>query len=1356
MVKKLLNIVLMLVMVFGLLPGMGVKVHAEEKNLEPGGVYYLGETVTLGNGAWILIDDYPPAQITNKFMDGSFTLPATLTASDFNSLQAQWGFKVGDTYIYIGYEKEASADHIPTGFKCVNGDGTEYNPYEFELVYEAIPEYYLLWVGSTHVNGANAANITGSDPAAASYDPETNTLTLNGVTITAGHTDAEGLLHGICYEGSNALNIVLSSGSDNRIGNETTAFYDAIYSKTGDIIISEESAGAGLLTAYGTTGIASKNNLTINSGTVTVNGDSQGNGLYAESYLTVNGGTVTASGSNGLRALRGITISNGTVTANAGNNGIYSVADVTISGGSVTVSGNNNGICVGAEGAEGPVNIKDGVITASGSAGAAISGIVKNEIPGRGWTDAEGSGDGETFYAKPEGQTLSYKKVQFPAVIEYPVWVKGIQVRDDNKTNVLEDEGKTVSFDPKTNTLTLNGAAIATSDYGVSGIEAHGVNLTVTGSGTITNTCEDAHDEHCAGISILDGNLTMSEVSLTITSTADAGVFVQNGSFQFDSGNLTTSSTEDYGILVQTDGFNMKGGTVTSAGTAGISAKNITVSGGEVTATGTEFQGLTANEAISITDGTVTASAPDDDAAVQAVTGITIGDSLEIADPKGGKAIQTDVGWRILTSDDSPATHVVIKQKSAPATEYPVWVKGIQVTEDNKANVLDDEENIVSFDPKTNTLTLNNASISTADNYGAGIKATGIELTINGKGTINSDGSFGRGISVDGTGCKLTLSGDFTINSHSNYGVHVSGGPLEITDGTITINASNPAIYTNGGLTISGGTITAEGSYGIDADTVTVSGGTVNATGSKFNGIYATGAINISGGTVTASTESDTEGAVCADNAINIGGNMLITKPEGGAVIKSGDSYQIGKDGNIAEEAVIEPIPWTYTATADGDGITATRGTETAALTLTAEDKTYDGEPISAVLTPSDNWNTENGLPDPETVAIAYDKETRTDAGTYKAGITVNGVNAEKSFKINPKEVTLNWTETDVAYDGKEHPKAAAEGLVSDDDCTVTVEGAKSDAGTYTATAKSLSNPNYVLPKESTTEFTIRKTSQPAPETSDFTITDASSETASDGSISGAKDTMEYSTDNGETYKKVSGNKITSLKAGDVLIRYAEDKNHSASEPVTLTVKVADKTYAPVVPSVTWTKGSSSGTVFQFKGSRDDGETYDLFREVQVDGKAVVGANYTARSGSVVIEFKPAYLETLAEGTHTVKAVMDDGSAEATLIIKKQPSGKPSSGGSSGGSSKKPTTPADNVVTCQMAGYPSNYSWNEAAKACQPGYIDAAGNFHPYRSSNKMVPNTYDRGLAGYVWLLFLSVTIGLSCAVLLHMDQKA
>ncbi|MBQ9020973.1 MAG: hypothetical protein IJ113_03010, partial [Eggerthellaceae bacterium] len=87
-----------------------------------------------------------------------------------------------------------------------------------------------------------------------------------------------------------------------------------------------------------------------------------------------------------------------------------------------------------------------------------------------------------------------------------------------------------------------------------------------------------------------------------------------------------------------------------------------------------------------------------------------------------------------------------------------------------------------------------------------------------------------------------------------------------------------------------------------------------------------------------------------------------------------------------------------------------------------------------------------------------------------------------------------------------------------------------------------------------------------------------------------------------------------------------------------------------------WTKGSSATADFTFKRSKNDGETFSHFTGIQVDGKGVASSNYIAESGSVVVKLKPAYLETLAVGEHTITALFDDGnsaSAKFTVVAKK-------------------------------------------------------------------------------------------------------
>ncbi len=90
--------------------------------------------------------------------------------------------------------------------------------------------------------------------------------------------------------------------------------------------------------------------------------------------------------------------------------------------------------------------------------------------------------------------------------------------------------------------------------------------------------------------------------------------------------------------------------------------------------------------------------------------------------------------------------------------------------------------------------------------------------------------------------------------------------------------------------------------------------------------------------------------------------------------------------------------------------------------------------------------------------------------------------NLEKTFEITQREITIAWgTQTSFVYNGAEQaPTATAEGLVTGDECTITVSGAKDVGASYTALATKLSNDNYKLPTgnlEKTFEITQREIS---------------------------------------------------------------------------------------------------------------------------------------------------------------------------------------------------------------------------------------------------------------------------------------
>ncbi|MBR5326133.1 MAG: Ig-like domain-containing protein, partial [Prevotella sp.] len=169
------------------------------------------------------------------------------------------------------------------------------------------------------------------------------------------------------------------------------------------------------------------------------------------------------------------------------------------------------------------------------------------------------------------------------------------------------------------------------------------------------------------------------------------------------------------------------------------------------------------------------------------------------------------------------------------------------------------------------------------------------------------------------------------------------------------------------------------------------------------------------------------------------------------------------------------------------------------------------------------------------------------------------------TLTVVQKEVGIEWGTTTFTYDGKAHaPKATATGLVGSDKCSVTVDGAQTNAGSYTATASDLSNANYMLPADGiTTEFTISK--------GDATVTFASKSadakigeafTSPTATTTPAGLTLAYtSSDPSVATVNESTGKVTLVAAGSTTIKATfagNDNYNSASDSYILTVSKAD------------------------------------------------------------------------------------------------------------------------------------------------------------------------------------------------------
>ena len=154
-------------------------------------------------------------------------------------------------------------------------------------------------------------------------------------------------------------------------------------------------------------------------------------------------------------------------------------------------------------------------------------------------------------------------------------------------------------------------------------------------------------------------------------------------------------------------------------------------------------------------------------------------------------------------------------------------------------------------------------------------------------------------VSVTGSGnTTIKLDGDNALKSDTYRSGIYGSGSLTISGGTVTANGDDGGhgIYSRGSITISGGsTVTANGRSGtisggdgIRSDGgVTISGGTVNATGgnggtiSGGDGIRSGGGLTVSDGTVTAkggngdSKDGYGGDGIRSDGGVTISGNTV-------------------------------------------------------------------------------------------------------------------------------------------------------------------------------------------------------------------------------------------------------------------------------------------------------------------------------------------------------------------------------------------------------------------------------------------------------------------------------------------------
>ena len=489
-----------------------------------------------------------------------------------------------------------------------------------------------LYVNNEDVLTANNNTVTCGGGTAV-YDPDTNTLTLRDANITTAHETgsysygiyAEGKLtielEGQSTVGSNSIDYGVSmdgdltitgTGSLTAAGSEKGIHVSDSLEVTGGIVAGEGRYGidvsslevtGGTVTGIGENGAGVRvdGNLTVDGADGMVHGTdgSEGDGIYVSGSLEVTGGTVTgtSTGGDGIRTEGYLAAYDNSTVSGEGNNGIRTEGDLEAYDSTVSGEGNNDGIA-----AEGGLYVNYSIVTAQGATGCGLRAseiligyfedtsnvTASSQVAGRA-VESSSIQVNSKEYTMAEGAT-EFKVVNGAVVAgAESVLLEALYV---NNVDVLTAPGYTVQcgsgtavYDSDTNTLTLRNATI-TEGYEVLygeapyGIYAKG-KLTICLEGASTVVRENASFYY--GVS-MDGDLTITGSGSLTAKGSYAGISAEN--LTVTGGTVDGIGEDEYGIY--TDGLTVNGGTLNGrGGFYGIRiAGNLTVNSGTVDGSG--------------------------------------------------------------------------------------------------------------------------------------------------------------------------------------------------------------------------------------------------------------------------------------------------------------------------------------------------------------------------------------------------------------------------------------------------------------------------------------------------------------------------------------------------------------------------------------------------------------------------------------------------------------------------------------------------------------------------------------------------------------------------------------------------
>ena len=412
------------------------------------------------------------------------------------------------------------------------------------------------------------------------------------------------------------------------------------------------------------------------------------------------------------------------------------------------------------------VTIRDATVTAQGSSGS-ICDIVKLTLDDVVITSPEGAAFDNTKKCVTLNGTMVTDKISIlPSNCRIAIAGTPVTLDNCNDLSGINGVSGTIYYDPATKTLTLENATIDAGTRAPAIRHAiRDLTILLKGSNNIMGTGSTPTLEISTSTTIKGFG------SLNIASANECGIYITSSTLTIE--DCTMNITARWGI---------------AGPTGGNPRENVVIRNAVVSAQGS-------------------------DGSICDINRLTL-DRVAILSPAGAAF---DSSLKCVALNGTVVTDRVV----IDAISYGLQIAGVDITSKNydKINTIEGVSGTVDYDPETNTLTLNNATIEAGNRSNAIYnKIANLTIQVMGTNNITNDGA---GIAIANS---TTIKGDGTLyaTGADNCGIYLNNSALTIED--CTVNAiGNWGIAgqfgaTNETLTIRNATVTAQGRNGSICD----------------------------------------------------------------------------------------------------------------------------------------------------------------------------------------------------------------------------------------------------------------------------------------------------------------------------------------------------------------------------------------------------------------------------------------------------------------------------------------------------------------------------------------------------------